>query len=736
MYVSIAPEETPLKKKNTYIRVTSSKIKNALGILVVCFLLAVLPLTSSQTYRLSDSEICSVENSGVSLAYSNHGSVIITRNSDFETQDWPGQGSSTSPYLISNLNITSESVVCILIANTTSYFKIQNCWLGSQESEWGRGIITFENVINGRVENNIFAAGYIAISAEDSSRCTFSRNTISTSMMGFLGYNLVDSEFSDNTQISDSMGYAVHIEDSNNVDIFDNLFDDCLYEGIGLTSCTNCYVADNALAGANLHLGQYGVAIRNSRECSITRNNVTSFGTAIDIVEGLLHTISMNYVSGCWGGISLRGNDTIISDNEISVTGFCVQLRRSFGTNVNSNELSGTVYTTGVDISGGGNNQVFENEIYQLEYGMRLQGVVNLEVSTNSFSECFSAITFEEIAYIGMEDGPPVNCRILNNQIEGSGFSFSITDPIGMNHEIAGNLLNGRPLAYLYGATNLEIDGRDYGQIILADCEDVSITGGLLDQLQVMFCTDCEISGVSIINSTNGIFIRYSSRIDIGYSLLVGNDVGVRIEWSSYCHIISTTAHNNGHGLLLDSSPDSTVYDCELYDNEYGLVLIGAHRSDIESNLIYENIQGIFLLRTTDSFIGNNDVLENDETGLLLNRGSRFNTIVANSFGWNSINVICSGLDNMWDDGVKRGNRWSDLGDSIIYMIDEDDFDRFPSILGYWNSSANSESTSNETNIIVIPEIVTVAIGAVSGFSLLGLFALAVRFGSRRRNSI
>jgi len=695
-------------------------------------LLVSLSLASSSTLGMSDSIIPPVEDSSASLAYSFHSPIVITRDSDFEYQGWSGRGSSSSPYSISNLNITSESVVCILIANTTSYFTIQDCWLGSEESDWEQGIITLSNVINGRIERNQFAAGSIAIKIEDSSNCIFTRNEIGTSLMGFLAYNLHDSEFSDNTQISGSMGYSVHIEDCTNVDITNNLFQDCLYEGIGLTSCAECDVAFNTLSGINQYNSQFGFTIRNSRECTLTQNNVTSFGTAIDIANGYLHTISMNYINICWRGINVRGNDIAISNNEITVVGFSIQLREAFRITINSNKLQGTIYATGMDIGGGGDSRVTGNVMSGLEYGMRIQGTENLEVSTNSFVECSVAITFEELASIGIEDGPPVNCRILNNQLEECGFSFSITDPAGMNHEITDNQIDGRPLLYLYGVTDLQINGSEYGQVILADCEHVSVTGGILDELILMFCTNCEISSVSITNRTNGVHIRYSSQIDIGYSQLVGNGAGIRAEWSNHCHIVGVTSRNNGHGLLLDSSPNSTIYDCDLYDNEYGLVLIGAHNSFVETNRIFRNAFGIYLLRTEDSYIGNNNVIDNSEIGLLLNRGSRFNTIIANSFGWNTVNVQCTGFDNIWDDGANKGNSWSDLGDSVIYMIDEDDFDRFPRSLWEENSTIVSGATSTGTNSTDVPEIVTATVGVIAGFSLIGGLAIAVSFVKRR----
>jgi len=732
----IALEQTPLNQEIQCSKVLDSNIKQILGTLVVCMLLVLIPsLTSFSNYGYIDSEIIPVEDSSATLAYTLHAPITITSNSDFETQSWPGEGTSTNPYLISDLNITSQSPVCVSIANTTCYFTIRDCWFSSQESDWGSGIIKLENVIHGRIESNTFASGYIAIRVVDVTSSSFVRNTIGTSLMGFLAYNLNNSEISGNTQISDSMGYPIHIEDGNGLIIRSNFFQNCVYEGIGLTSSTDCLLEDNILSGIDQHNGQYGFAIRNSKLCTLVRNNATGFGTAIEITNGVMHTISENYIDLSYGGVMVRGNDTTINDNEITATGYCVQLRGSFGIVVRSNQLTSTILALGVNVNGGGNSNITENIFNHHDYGIRMQGTTNILVSGNSFSNCFSAVSFEEVAYIGLEDGYPINCTIIDNILEDCGISFSISDPAGMDHEISGNLVNGRLLAYFYRATNMHIDGTEYGRILLVACEGVSIDGGVLDELTVMYSSNCEISGVSIINRTNGIYVRYSNQIAIGFSELVGNDVGVRVEWSSFCHVVRTTFYNNGYGILVDSSPNSTVYDCDIYENEYGMVLIGAHQSHIESNRIYRNLQGIYLLRTTESYIANNDVLDNYGTGLLLNRGARFNRIVANSFGWNSVNAICSGFDNIWDDGVKSGNRWSDLGGAFVYRIDEDDIDRFPSSLGDGNTTTLTTSTTTETNSTTGAGEVTPEIATVTGFALLGLFAVVVLFG-RKRGSV
>ncbi len=685
------------------------------------------------TTLVESETIHAVEDSSANLAYSFHNPVAITSNSDFTAQGFSGQGTEVSPYLLTNLNITSQTAVCILVANTTSHFRIQGCWFSSEESIWGQGLVTFENVENGDVENNVFASGYIAISATQAINCKFSSNLFGTSLMGFLGYNLQDNEISNNEETSESIGYPIHVEDSEGVVIENNQFLNCLYEGIGLTSSVDCLVEDNILHGNSPHLGQYAFAIRNSRACTLTSNNATNFGTAIDVTNGQMHVVTLNYIDTCYGGMMIRGNDTVITYNTIWSTGYGIETRESFRTEIRNNEFLRSRYVTSIDINRGGDSIISENIIHEADYGIRVQGSRNLEISYNLISNCYSGISLQEVAYIGLQDAYPENCFIKKNNLENCSISFSISDPAGLDHVITGNLVNGREIVYYYKASDLEIHGDEYGQIILADCEDISITGGTLDEILVMFSSTCEISNVQIGNGTNGIYIRNSAQIAIGYSHLFGNDVGIHIESSNRCQIVRTTACNNGYGILLDTSPNATVYNCNLYNNDYGLVLIGAHQSMIESCHIYQNSEGIFLLRTNDAFIGNNEFIENYDIGLLLNRGSRYNRIVSNSFGWNTIHVVCSGIDNMWDDGIKRGNRWSDLGDALIYIIDEDDVDRYPMILGEGISTTNSTSTTI-SNGTIIPENVRMAIGVVTGFAILVFIAVAINL-SIRRNS-
>ena len=48
------------------------------------------------------------------------------------------------------------------------------------------------------------------------------------------------------------------------------------------------------------------------------------------------------------------------------------------------------------------------------------------------------------------------------------------------NHTVNGNLVNGKALGYFWNATMQDYSGSAYGQIILANCSSVTVTGGYI----------------------------------------------------------------------------------------------------------------------------------------------------------------------------------------------------------------------------------------------------------------
>lgn len=116
----------------------------------------------------------------VQLAYDSHSSIVITKNSDFLAQGWPGSGTEGDPYVIENLDIRWST--CISISDTTVHFVIRNCYLWSFSTMRQDGVYLY-NVEHATIEGCIIFdkvhGVYIDGTVGDPSiNCTVFNNTI------------------------------------------------------------------------------------------------------------------------------------------------------------------------------------------------------------------------------------------------------------------------------------------------------------------------------------------------------------------------------------------------------------------------------------------------------------------------------------------------------------------------------------------------------------------------------
>jgi parallel beta-helix repeat protein len=631
-------------------------------------------------------------------AYTVHQPINITSDSDFVDQGWPGLGTSETPYIIEGLNITT-SITSILIANTTRHFEIRDCWLSASGVVWGDGIITFDNVTHGSIENSVLIGVHSAITVYDSSNCSFTENAIGTQVLGLLAYNLNESIFSSNIQSEPAIEYPIHVQRANRLVIGNNTFDSVSRDGVRLSFGIDCIFEDNRFYIHGVpYLGQFGLVYRESQNCIMRGNVMDGFDSGLEVLYGSDNQVYNNTLTSLWTGILLRTTNALISDNMIRTEHLGIDVQVSNSCTIELNEIDGIQASSiGIESRVAQNTLIRWNELHSLDVAIQLQGGVDDRILENYVYDCMTAVSLEEFPGIGYEVGPPVGAIIANNTFVDCGFSFTLSEPSGFNHEITGNTINGGLLGYFFNESNIIIDGANYEQVILAACSDAVVFGGDLSGLTLMYCSGCEIVGVNVSFSIWGIHILQSSDCLQSYIEGVNNDVAVNIDRSESCSVYRSHFYDNGYGILLDESPRSRVYGCDIYDNSYGIVLIGAHDSNIETNSIHHNQHGIFILRTNDTLVGNNEVLHNWQMGIYLNRLSNWNYIIGNSFGWNGINAACTGTKNSWDNGIGIGNRWSDFSSADnIYFIDDDDKDRFPSLLG--ESAPTSTTTGLENN--------------------------------------
>ncbi len=154
-----------------------------------------------------------------------HGPIVITSNANFAAtalaEGWPGNGSSSNPYIIDGLDIDRGGGAghCISITNTGVYFVISNCSLTGANATLGAGIYLFQ-VSNARIANNILYNNYFGIHLYWGTLSTVVNNDCSANGEGIWLNDSDDNTVANNTCIDNSVG--IHIEDSANAAAINN----------------------------------------------------------------------------------------------------------------------------------------------------------------------------------------------------------------------------------------------------------------------------------------------------------------------------------------------------------------------------------------------------------------------------------------------------------------------------------------------------------------------------------
>ena len=214
------------------------------GVSLILVLLVVfspyLIITEENTPRINDTTSIETKHYHSSEVEYNS-SVEILADGDFVVQGWPGNGTESSPYLISNLRFISRDVWPIIIYHTRAHFVINNCVVEPTDvslgARWGKGIL-LSNVTNGVVENctihdmnagvyisdanntivrnNLIIACDTAISIHRIERCTFSNNSIRMGYEGISTYKLRNSNLTGNMIVESYTGLGLSPETMNN----------------------------------------------------------------------------------------------------------------------------------------------------------------------------------------------------------------------------------------------------------------------------------------------------------------------------------------------------------------------------------------------------------------------------------------------------------------------------------------------------------------------------------------
>lgn len=523
-------------------------------------------------------------------------------------------------------------------------------------------------------------------------------------------------------------------QSDNNGISFENVINgsiiDCIIEnhlnGVYLFSSSFCTI-NSSIATNN---GHSGIELLSSDSCSLYSNSASDGLCGFWVESSFSNILSNNTASNADYGFILYLSSSILQNN--------------------------TAY---------GNMNGFH--IYESSFC----DLTNCTANNNSVSGFFlynSSFCVMEKNSIFFNDGHgfylvnSTSCTIINNTLRDNGIYLNGPSVFYWLHNISDNSINGLPFKYFKSVSNLSIDGIQYGQVLLANCSNLSVKNGLFVDVsigvQLGFCLNCTLDNITTVGSAiSGIDIFHSPNCNlINNSVIDSSNFGFHIESSSNCnlsHNIATNSHrygfylfespschlfnntstkngmngfsliNTSYSILIKNSAQNNRYDgyyhgysngCMFTDNFASNNNIGFSFSTISNctltfnNATKNDLYGFYLGQSSSCILHNNSASSNDY-GIFIGDYSEENLLYFNYIFMNNVsNGYDDGELNSWDNGT-YGNYWDDYDTSGVYNIpgEAQSVDNHPFLLGEPPYNGNTTTPITSTTIDTVTTTTT-----------------------------
>ncbi|TFG29432.1 hypothetical protein EU528_09775 [Candidatus Thorarchaeota archaeon] len=356
-------------------------------------------------------------------------------------------------------------------------------------------------------------------------------------------------------------------------------------------------------------------------------------------------------------------------------------------------------------------DNIFSNSTFNDEQ-IRITRSRHCEITQNSFSDGFTGILldnsndtiisdnrFTDFKFGGIS-GDLANTTLINNELIRTGIRLEYwSTRLAQNlPTLENNTVNGKEPGIFFNLVGAYLEIEQYGQIILGNCNDTTISGGSFINcatgVQIAECYNCTLDSISVSDCTwNSINIERCPNTTISDCFVINcSEIAIFLSQSPFYTIDNCTLRDNLEGILPHIySNNGTVVRCTILGKShvfYGNGINLSNNSTAIGNTISENYRGIFvygahclIVNNTITRNGYGIVIGDAYTGYSENPYA--NRIYGNEIGWNYFGNAYdnSWLDNEWDDGISIGNCWSDYYGIGYYVISRDAVDHFPRLL-------------------------------------------------------
>jgi parallel beta-helix repeat protein len=281
----------------------------------------------------------------------------------------------------------------------------------------------------------------------------------------------------------------------------------------------------------------YGIYVNRKTNVAVKNCTVNNFHSGIYFYYGSNSTLNNNNVSNNkYYGIRLTNSNNAFLEGNIvnSNPNWGISLDDSDNSTVINNTASNNCH--GIYLCQCENN-VLDNNTFDSNIGY---GILFRHVHSSAITENIISNSENKCGFFMSSSG---GNTITNNAFINNGLFPS------SNNTLQGNTVNGKPLIYLEDISDHIISNTDAGQVILIDCDNITV------------------ENLNLSNTFIGILLSNTHNSSIIANNVSESSWGIRLCGSDHNRLFDNTILNNQFGVYIHTSDDNKVYHNNFLNN-------------------------------------------------------------------------------------------------------------------------------------------------------------------------
>jgi len=203
------------------------------------------------------------------------------------------------------------------------------------------------------------------------------------------------------------------------------------------------------------------------------------------------------------------------------------------------------------------------------------------------------------------------------------------------------NIVNNKPLYYYKDCSGISIDGIPVGQLILANCNGITLKNLQIDNtnvgIEIAYSMNVDASKANLSNNRYGVYLKSSSNINITNNDLLSDSSAIHISTSSNNNILGNMVSLSTYSFYIELSSNNNITGNNISNNWDGIILDSSSYNNITSNNISSSdLDGILFEWSTNNKITWNNISSNTRHGIYLWSSSNNNTMANNNVSSNN----------------------------------------------------------------------------------------------------